>query len=234
MAFSRFTFFWAHIVRILVAAALICVSTAFPQAQATPVTFRFEATVDQVTGSAPELIEVVPGDTIYGSFTYEPTPFGARSEQTNDLSFNVNGLLLFSGAYEILLGNDTPFPILGSFPTGAPFPGVFDSASIVCSLSSNSTQCTPSQIPSADEWKWRPLINLTGTADTLNDNTLSSDLNWNGFVNRDLRLTIEHQSQSIGVTIQATVGPMILVPEPGAFILAIVATMLGSESIRSR
>ena len=82
----------------LALAMLLCMS---PVIKATPVTFQFEAEVDQVAGSADGLVQVEIGDTIHGSFTYEPAPLGSEGTQNNELRFEVNGLVLSSVVYDL-------------------------------------------------------------------------------------------------------------------------------------
>jgi len=200
--------------------------------QAAPVTFAFDAEVDQVTGNSDGLVQVVPGDIIHGSFTYEPTPFGVRSKQLNDLSFNVNGLQLASEVYEIILENDAALPSTAVFPGTPIFPGIIDAAHIACSFATN--KCTPENIPSQIEWKWSPFITFSGNSSILANEELTSDLNWNGFGFRELQLRLENPSPDLGLSIQAIIGPLTLVPEPSAVFLAIIGFGLALLSLSQR
>jgi hypothetical protein len=74
MAPSRLTFSWARLVRLLFAAAVVCLATACPQAQATPVMFRFEATISNIEGDAASLnlpFSLTIGQQIAGKYSFQ-------------------------------------------------------------------------------------------------------------------------------------------------------------------
>ena len=187
---------------------------------AAPITLAFSAQVTSIYESSPGVVDlpftVSVGDSINGTFSYEPPPVGLPGVQAYELTFDIGNVQLRSQGYEI-------FVKPGEFgPVGGPVER-FDQVVVGCSLSDSGTQCNPGTVPgnaSASLWS---VMDLIGDYPSLTGFGLPADLSeWNRLTARSLELKFTPVS-SIGLLrIGAIAGPFTVVPEPACSVLVSV------------
>lgn len=211
---------------VALAAAWFAGSASF----AAPITLAFSAQVIDIFESSPGVVDlpfaVSIGDSIQGTFSYEPPPAGRPGVQAHELTFDIGNVELRSQGYVIsAIPNQYP-------PVGTPLPlQPFDQIVVGCSLSDSGTQCNPG-VPGNASVRWESFMDLTGDSPILSGVSLPADLSiWNQFTARGLELTF--LSSAGGLRVGALVGPFTVVPEPH-WQLALVgaASLLFSLSIR--
>jgi hypothetical protein len=187
--------------------------------QAGPVTFRFNALIDNVGGIPFNLgLDFAVGDEITGSFTFDPQEgdgdITAVYPQNHQLLLEINGRMLATSNFEVFVGNNVEV-------IDYPFANQVDMLSVQCGNSPEG--CAPGIQSLAGGDPFRLGIGLSLRADTaaLEMLTLPSELSiWNDFgFERQLSVAFANVDGG-GVVFQATVGQFLAVPEQSSLTIA--------------
>ncbi len=226
MAPSHLTFFWAHFVRVLFAAVLICVATASPQAQATPVTFRFEAEVGSVTlinGGSDLLPEVVIGDSLRTVFAFEDSVPGLNHPQSSPIQILLTGITYEASEYSITVRDqfDDWVPFLGSLanPESTPVddrgPGGVSDTLWIGSVAGSSGVFDTILSGESGSIDWQASILFAGDENTINENLVPVDPSvWNSMIFKEMSLLFTDAETSQSTRVGVFITNVISVPEP--------------------
>ena len=139
--------------------ALLFASWMSAAGHAAPITLAFSAQVTSIYESSPGVVDlpftVSVGDSINGTFSYEPAPFAGV--QPYALTFDIANVQLRSQGYDT-------FVALNQFgPVGEPLEPI-DQIVVGCSLSSSGAQCDPGTVPGDVSVSWRSFMSLSGNS----------------------------------------------------------------------
>lgn len=208
-------------------AAGIISSAAVPRLQAAPVTLRFEAQVASVFESNGGLalpFGVNIGETLSGTFAFDPSSMGSPYLPTGSLSFLVSGTYLTLSDYRIQVNNNDfpgPIDITGRIadPLNTPaidfFPPINDNI-IISALTDGLPLLgpLPGSVSGHPELSFSPQMVFAYDDAVLDSQALPSDpAIWNRFSFREMSLTIRDASGG-GSYIGAYIGQVRGVPEP--------------------
>jgi hypothetical protein len=213
---------------LVLLAAVLCVSRAI--LHAAPITLRFEATVGPprqgFDGFLPPgwNISLQEGDTISGTFTFEPFDAAPNTSKTMlvqpfDFSFHIRDRTLTTSQYGIAVFNN-------SMSDEVPEPR--DRISLGCSAGVNTPSCIPAIVAAPEPLDWTFLLNLEGDSSVLDGADIPADaLVWQQLIFSDsMGLTFIDNSahRSYGFTATPTIFEAI--PEPGNFLSLLFGTAL--------
>jgi hypothetical protein len=207
---------------------------------AAPVTLQFDAVVGPprqgTIGALPPgwNTSLQQGDTVSGSFTFEPIDAPANSSKTDTVapfgfSFQIKSRTLTTSQFSVEVGNDV-FAIDADAP--------YDHISLGCTPSGFRVACIPANVAPEEEMKWAFSIALYGKASVLDGADVPGDpLTWQQFVG-DNTMLVSYMDPALGWSygFLATVRNFRVVPEPNTCVsLALPAALfLWSRSVLAR
>ncbi len=211
-------------------------------AQAAPVTLRFDATIQTIFPGIPfdSGIEFELGDAITGQFTFEPAVGDGSmrfvATQPYGFSLNLDGIAFSISNFEIESINDSSLDY--DCPPGVtcvPPAGVIDSLVVG---GDGLTAAGPTTLPNVDPAQSGFRMLLYGSASALPVASHPSDpAVWNAF-NLFTALNVTLRGGSGGATgFQATVGRFVAIPEPSTFgfaSLLVAAAILNRRQLALR
>jgi hypothetical protein len=204
-----------------------------------PLTFQFNATVIDAAAGNPFALpfSYQVGDVITGRLTFEPgigTPIShnaIRADQILPIEFVVEDFTFGSTAYTVEVFNDDTIE-----DADPPLSGLVDTMKIVCSPSATEP-CTPQHvmIPGFDAFSIGVRFELKGDDSIFHFAHVSGDSSiWNSFELQRL-LTVGFANDSGGImSLAATVGQFIQVPEPSGFVATLLLLLAAAASYRTR
>jgi hypothetical protein len=219
--------FAAQFTSLFRSAALLVVTTSFlspSTSRATPIKLAFDAVVGPprqgVEGFVPPSLGVslAPGDTVSGSFTFEPVDVASNVNQTTviePLRFNIHiGFqTLTSSMYYIGVSDN-------SHPSDV---DPYDGIEFGCSFPGGTAACAPNQVAPADPTYWASILNLYGSTTVLSGADIPSDpQTWQEFNDNFMVVTFFDPVQSRYFGFQATPQGFRQIPEPNAALLMIL------------
>jgi hypothetical protein len=199
---------------------------------AAPVTLRFEAEIDRVSGSDFDSgIEFVVGDVVSGQFTYDPNPGDGETPltvpQPYHFSIAINGVELASPSYEITADDDD---LVTDFEVGS----IFDQLELVGAGLSAFDVTADIDIDPLQSTFGLDLWGASDFADILETAQIPSNVEiWNQFDTwRHFRVTLRNGEGGVS-GFSATVGDFSQVPEPASVCLSLSAA-IGVFMLRCR
>jgi hypothetical protein len=184
---------------------------------AAPVTFRFEAVVNEVNQDPNPLVlpfAIALGDTITGTFTFEPldVPSTAKkSEITQNfpMLFKVNSYSFSASSYLAISSDD----ILSDEDNGGP--GIPDPPAPSDEIRLSRTLGDSLGDPQMTEWSFA--IALFGDSTVLDGADFPAEVStWQKFSEGSLRLTFINPLSMRSLIIRAALSPLQEIPEPGS------------------
>jgi hypothetical protein len=215
--------YWTLAIRTAVAVALMIV-LATKSATAASMTFQFDATVTGVVQS-PNVdfqlpFQVVNGDVIRGTFTIDTGSLMAGTNpQLHPLGFTLRNTELVANRHLATVNATFLMPP----PVPPPYSSVrlsrYEPTDVFPPGSEN-------RVPGAEHIIWDPSVLLIGPDGLLSDpTTLGNPIRWNELnLFRELTLdftTVPHAAadDNVRIRVQATIGAVSAIPEPGSMIL---------------
>jgi hypothetical protein len=209
-------------------AALVVPAGIFTDAKAAPVTLQFQATVGTprqgVDGYVPPSwnMPLAEGDTISGTFTFEPIDapsdtFATKSTQHFDFTLAIGSHELRTTQYFVEVEND-------NFVDEPPIVDEFDGIRAWCGFAGSRTQCNPANVAPGDSIRLAFGISLYGDSSLLDGPDLPGNEGvWQAFNLTELFVTFTDPSISRSYGFLATPSSFQFVPEPTTLWSAFVA-----------
>jgi hypothetical protein len=221
-----------YLLKTLCAIALLCVAHANAATQ----TFEFNAQVTRVfrgpyASALPFSLD--DGSSIHGQFTFESAPTGKVGPQNSGISFVIDRVELQSSTFDLM-------PVLGFYPpitnnynvdlTPISFEPYGSGLELRCW--SIGTACSPGTVPNSFmSWEFH-LAFESVTKKLITEYSIPADIDlWNAFDLRSLSLSFFDTTPDggiiggTGILVDATVDSLTAVPEPSAYIQAILVLL---------
>ena len=213
----------AHVCSVVLVAITGVCTISVNTLKAAPVTFRFEAEIDSLSGVPFDSgINFSVGDIVSGQFTFEQSTVGDGSAyfegtQPRNFSLNINGVVVLAPTFDFRVFNDTP---ILDFPPASEVDTITLGAGGLVPL-------RPELFPDIDASRTGFRMRLYAPNFTLAQASLpGSAAVWNDFnLTRQLGVVFRSGSGDV-VGFQATVRPFLAVPEPMTGHLAFITIVL--------
>jgi hypothetical protein len=198
--------------------------------QAAPVTLQFEATVGSPRQGADAPlppnwnIDLQQGDTITGTFTFEPFDAASNTTKTTlvqpfDFSIHIKNRTLTTSQYGVevfnnYISDDVPEPV--------------DTILVGCPLLLNQAVCTPGTVSPTDPVEWSFQLALWGDPSVLDGADIPADpIAWQQLIFEDsMGVTLIDDDARRFYGFLASPTSFQAVPEPGTFMSALLGTLV--------
>lgn len=225
------------------AASFLMIGALATSSLATPITFAFDAVVGPprqgVDGFVPPSpgVSLQPGDTVSGSFTFEPVSapsgvFETKAVESFPFAINIKSQTLVSSHFSID-ALDNVHAVGDSMGDG-----ILDYDSIVfgCSFNGGGTVCSPSSVSPSDSTIWASTIALHGDTSVLDGPDIPSNpATWRRPApSSTMILSLDDEVHSKFYGFSADVISFRQVPEPSThrLLLSLAAAVLLQRAVR--
>lgn len=203
--------------------------------ESAPVTFRFDATVgpprQSFDGFVPPgwNISLQQGDTISGTFTFEPFDAAPDTYKTTlvqpfDFSIHIKSRTLTTSQYGIEVSNNI---WIESDSIGVDTSGPRDRISLACSAGADTPSCIPASVAAPEVLDWTFLLGIEGDSSVLDGADISADPSaWRQFDARSILVTFTDNGAHRSYGFQATPTSIDAIAEPASSLLLFLASAL--------